>query len=348
MRITRTFMCGLLSVACVLTLAACGGGGGGGGGNTGTATATIGFTGNSGVADAAPSSGFASRDDVPTDDVESLVLTITKIVLHRSNGGSDDDDSEEEGEEEPETVVAREEGDDDIPDADTNGNRVIVFDDPVGIDVDVKQLDQVSEILSTAIIPAGKYTKIVIYYENPRLYLAADPETEITDIQVTANGRMFISQNFTIEEGEATLIILDFGGIQLTYNPGADRYVLTPQLRVVISLEPAEVEFEGVITTITPETMMIAVDNGQSVRDVVVTEETSITRELPETSIVLNAADGGVTASLSAGVNAARSATEAITFDDLMVGDVVEVEGEAQVDGTIIADEIEVQHEDEV
>jgi hypothetical protein len=78
--------------------------------------------------------------------------------------------------------------------------------------------------------------------------LVGDEENELDNIRVTANGRLFVSQNFTLAEGGATLILIDFGGVHLSYQPGPDRYTLTPQLRVVIELGSAEVEIDGIIT----------------------------------------------------------------------------------------------------
>jgi hypothetical protein len=331
---SRTFLSMMLLFGCSAVLVACSGGGGGGGGDGATTRATIGITGTNGAPDVARS-GFITRaagdNTVDGDDVDSLTLTITKIVLHHSGG----DDDEEPVEETDATRDLDPEDPDDAEEEDDagNSNRVVVFDDVVGIDVDIKHLDDISQIITTQNIPSGKYTKIVIYYTNPRLTLVADPETEIDDIHITANGRMFISQNFVLETDEPTLILLDFGGVHLTQNPSTMRYTLTPQLRVVISLEPAAIEFEGTITSIDDETMMLEVDNGVASRDIFANEETVIVRELPED---VEPPDAGRTV---------EDDEELITFEDLNVGDPVEVDGLAQVDGSIIADKIAVEDE---
>ena len=310
----------------VMGLSGCGGGGGGGGGTT-RATVTITSTSPGGAGVIASDTGFVSRgseNPVDPDDIESLTITITKIVLHRSAG---DDDGDGEGEPEQlqktRTHIDEEEGED-------PGNRVTVFEGSE--DVDLKNLEFFSEILTTANLPSGKYTKIVIHYENPRLVLVADPDTTIEDIHITANGRLFISQNFTLPPG-AHLIVIDFGGLHLV-ETGDGTYVLTPQLRVDIDIENAEVEFDGIITVITPESSMIEVDDGENLRDVFVNDDTLYLRELPEAPPVVR----GVV----------ENNVEEIDFEDLMVDDLVEVEGVLQLDGSVVAHVIEVKLEEEV
>ena len=100
--------------------------------------------------------------------------------------------------------------------------------------------------ISCVDVPAGLYTKIRLSVENPRLVLSADPQTVITDIHLTANGRLFVSEEFELPDGEAYLLILHFESIHLV-EEGNGGYVLTPQLRAEIQIEPTEARVCGTI-----------------------------------------------------------------------------------------------------
>ena len=117
-------------------------------------------------------------------------------------------------------------------------------------DADLIDLSGISTMLSSANIAAGTYNRIELTIANPRLVLKATPDTVLTNIQLTADSRMFVSGSFVVPEDGNTVIRLDFGGIHLV--PAADKYVLTPQLRadVVTAAAPAPVKNEGEITAI--------------------------------------------------------------------------------------------------
>lgn len=123
---------GVVVATISLILPACGGGGGGGGGAAGDTTrTTIGISGSLGVADVANDSGFTTRfvagDSVDPESIHALVITITKIRMHHAGDGDDD------GEEPPEESGTEEDGD--------GGSWIVVYDDPAGMDIDLKALD---------------------------------------------------------------------------------------------------------------------------------------------------------------------------------------------------------------
>lgn len=299
----------MVSITCSLVLVACGSGGGGG--TAADNRATIGISGSLGTPDTASDSGFSSRvtgrDVVEPGTINTLTLNVTKIEMHHAG-----DDAEV-----PPAADHIDEGEG----TDEEGGQgwIVVYEDVDGMDIELVALDGITAVVDTVDLPAGRYTKIRIYYENPRLTLVGEEGTELTDIHITANGRMFISQTFTLEQGGATLIFIDFGGVHLTFNPVTGRYVLTPQLRVVLNLESAEVVIEGIITNKSDEaTMMIQLDNS---RDVFGTESTLYWKEIVEEPGTM-ALEGG--------------------FVGLMLEDLVEVAGIAQQDGSVTADVIEV------
>jgi hypothetical protein len=227
---------------------------------------------------------------VAVDDIYSLTVTIDEISL----------DQEDEGEEEGEEDKA-------------NKAKVVVFTGP--IDVNLLDLTAVSEALSTAEVPAGTYTKIRLAISNPRLVLNSDPNTEITDIKLTANGQLFIDQTFTLEDGEQTLLLLDFGGIHLVLN-GNGRYVLTPQLQAELTLTSAEAMASGEIADL----------------------------DMDADTFTLLLMDGDLEVDYSAALIFLETDTDTATGTeaDLADGLMVEVTGLLQVDGSVVADSVRI------
>ncbi len=210
---------------------------------------------------------------------------------------------------------------------DGDGGHETVF--AGAVDVEILDLTQLSEVLSSAIVPAGDYCRIIIRIANPRLVLVSDPNTVLTNVHLTANGRLFIQDHFELEDGEEVLILVNFGSIHLVEAGNSGRFVLTPQLRAEVDVLEAAVAIFGTIESIAEEPMIINVrtETDESF-EVFVDPDTSITTdddsddietrgEVPPTVMVL-------------------------TFSDLAVGQEVEVEGLLTVGGQIDADAVEV------
>lgn len=249
----------------------------------------------------------AAKAEVPIEDIESLTVTITKIVLDRAGVAEDDEeDAEENGEENG------------GKNGDEAPSKVVVFSGE--LEVNLLDLVGVSEVLSTAEVPAGKYTKIRLEISNPRLVLASDPETEITDIQLTANGRLFVSQQFEIPAGESVLLLLDFGGIHLV-PLGNGGYVLTPQLQVTIEITSADVTATGVIS---------ALD----------TDNDTLTLELEDGSIEVDYSGAEIFLPPDTDTPTGQES-------DLAVGLTVQVQGTATVNGPVSASSIHILAEED-
>jgi hypothetical protein len=176
-----------------------------------------------------------SRGDVAISDIDSLILKVTEISLDYE-GHNDEDDSE---------------GD----------SKVVAYEGEM--DVDILDLTDVSRVLSCAPLPAGVYHKIRLSIADPRLTLAADRDTEITDVHLTANGRLFVSETFELPAGESYLLILHFDDIHLVPR-GNGGYVLTPQLRAEIDVTPADAVVSGMIISIDrdADTFVMALSDG--------------------------------------------------------------------------------------
>lgn len=179
-----------------------------------------------------PAYDSGAKAGVPLADIASLKVTVTEVVLDGRNNA---------GEGEGEFIVR--DGDDVV---DPEVSKVVVFSGEKQIDL--RDLSGVSEILSEASIEPGTYTKIRLSIKDPILTQTSDPETEITDIQLTANGRLFISETFEVGEG-GSLILLDFQGLHLVQT-GNGKLVWTPQLRADISVESAGVSTTGTVESV--------------------------------------------------------------------------------------------------
>jgi hypothetical protein len=233
----------------------------------------------------------STKDVVVVDDIFSLTVTIDEISLDLVGAI---------GEEEPEEEKA-------------NKAKVVVFTGP--LDVNLLDLSGVSEVLSAAEVPAGTYTKIRLAISNPRLVLNSDPNTEITNVQLTANGHLFIGGTFTLQDGEQSLLLLDFGGIHLVQT-GHGGYVLTPQLQADLTLTSAEVMTSGEIANL----------------------------DIDANTFTLLLADGELSVDYSTALIFLETDTDTATGTeaDLADGQLVEVTGLLQVDGSVVADSVRI------
>lgn len=261
-------------------------------------TVTSGFSGSLGAG-----SDFDGSRDTIGDTFE--VVFLSEGVFPYFSNTMDDIEAGMAG------VIIVEDGTVEAVDDDDNTSKIEVFSGSQ--DIDLVNLDSVSEILSSVQIPAGTYTKIRLSIENPRLVLAANPGVEITNVQLTANGRVFVSQTFDIPANTNNLILLDFMGIHLV-ETGSGKYVLTPQLRTELTITSAEASVEG-------EVLMVDETEGEIE---LLLDSSTITILVTEATVIVDADD------------------LPITLADITPGDLLEVDGILNVDGTITALTIQV------
>ena len=147
---------------------------------------------------------------VDPDSIESFLITIDRIILNPSA----EDDS-----------LA----------------GVVVFDateqPAVDNEIDLKDLSELSEIVSGADVPAGDYKQVRMEISDPRLRLVGDPAEQYrTNIKRTANGRLFAGVDLTILPDEVLELELILNSLHLVEQGNGD-FVLTPQLRVEVVVE---------------------------------------------------------------------------------------------------------------
>jgi hypothetical protein len=225
------------------------------------------------------SSAKQGNSDVPMSDIESFIVTVTEIEMVSV------------------ASVASEESE-------------VLFTGEV--DVDLRDLTDLAAVVSNEEIPAGDYTQTRISIENPRLVLVDEPDVVRTDIQLTANGRLFVTERVTIPEGN-NLIVLDFADLKLVQQ-GNGSFTLTPQLDVDVSVTSADVVVSGTIAS-------VDLDN----------ESLVLTLPSGEVDVALGEADIfiGLEAELPEGL-----------LTDLAVGLEVEIHGVLFLDGSIAADAV--------
>ena len=231
---------------------------------------------------------------VPIEDIVSLFVTITQIVLVPTSelGGKGDKQ--------------------DVP-----ASHVLVFEGV--LDVNLNELIGVSEVLSSAEIPADTYGEIRLSISYPRLVLTSEPEMEFTNIQLTANGRLFVQETFEILEGQDTLLLIDFGGVNVVVTGGAftgeTDFVLKEFLDVSLDVVDASVMALGTITGLD-------------------TAGDSFVLDIADSDSELTVNYGGAEILLPGGSTGSE--------EDLDVGTLVDVGGTISVNGTLGADTVQI------
>jgi hypothetical protein len=101
-------------------------------------------------------------------------------------------------------------------------------------EIDLVDLTELSEIVSSAEVPPGEYAQIRMEISDPRLRLVGDAAGEYrTNVKLTANGRLFAQVQLVLPEGETVDVHLLLDRIHLVKRGDGD-FVLTPQLRVAL------------------------------------------------------------------------------------------------------------------
>jgi len=215
-----------------------------------------------------------AKTQLDIESVASLTVTVTEITLDycpAAEGEGEGEGEGEVGEGEGEGEVAEGEGEgegelqakdgegegecEECEECCDNPERIVVFTGEK--EVDLRDLSGISEVISTAELPAGSYCKIRLSIENPRLALADDPDTILENVQLTANGHLFVSGGFELPEGESSLVLLDFESFHLVQAGNSGKYVLTPQLRATIQVQATAAQATGAIVAVGSDTLTL-------------------------------------------------------------------------------------------
>jgi hypothetical protein len=150
--------------------------------------------------------------DSPFSDARSLLVTFSEVTAHRSGEGG---------------FTA-------IPFAGAATSRTC----------DLKKLTDAQDVLGTASLAPGHYTQMrlvvssaALYFDNPSEGPAcaptiAAPAGRSEQIEIPS-GEVRLNREFTVAEGGASTILLDFDGDRSVRETGNGRYMMNPVITVL-------------------------------------------------------------------------------------------------------------------
>lgn len=219
--------------------------------------------------------------DAPADELDALTVTIESATLIGSEGHVD------------------------VPLPDGNP-----------ITLNVLDLDGINQILATASVPTGQYSKLRLEIRNASVTW---PDGTVEPVTIVANGKVDLNFQGTVEvaDGGSVTIQMDFSAedsLKLS-ETGNDRLILRPQIFVSAGMgvddpdNPPIEDLRGIVASVDAEARTFELRTLAGSRVVVVITE--------DTVIVSHEADA--------------------TFDDIQAGLSVHVEGSLQADGRLVA-----------
>ncbi len=150
--------------------------------------------------------------DPPPADVESAVVWLTNIEVHRVSGNSSDSDNA--------------------------SGWIMVLESPSSFDL-MEVLDGVEVILGSANLSAGRYTQIRMDVTEVTGN-TTDGEPYSAEIP---GGQLRIVRTFTIGDGVTTVLTLDFDGEKSLIRTGNDRFIFKPVVK--LSIDKPEKDDDG-------------------------------------------------------------------------------------------------------
>jgi hypothetical protein len=152
--------------------------------------------------------------DSPFSDAKAVLVTFSEVTAHRSGEG--------EG------------GWSTLPFADTATSRTC----------DLKKLESAEDVLGIGALPAGHYTQLRLVVSSAAIYFdnasagsacaASIPEPAGAKAALTIpSGEVKLNREFTVPEGGATTILVDFDGDRSIQQTGNGAYRMTPVIGIV-------------------------------------------------------------------------------------------------------------------
>jgi hypothetical protein len=152
--------------------------------------------------------------DSPFSDAKAVLVTFSEVTAHRSD--------QTDGGWSP------------LPFAETATSRTC----------DLKKLEAAEDILGVGALPAAHYTQLrlvvssaALYFDNPSTgpaCAASIPEPAGAKAALTIpSGEVKLNREFTVAEGGATTILVDFDGDKSIHETGNGIYRMTPVIGVV-------------------------------------------------------------------------------------------------------------------
>lgn len=227
--------------------------------------------------------------DPPPPEVDSVLVEVGDIEIHRAAG--------------PES------------------GWLTIFEEPVTFDL--LKIAEVQKFLGSQKVPEGTYTQLRFIITKATV-MVGDEEHDV----FVPSGKLRLVRPFQVEEGEITLVLLDFDGAGSLHVTGGGKFMLKPKVKLLVpptikgAEEEEEDEEEGEI--------------GEEIKETKVEIEGTIV-SFSETELVLVVGEQEVVITLGA---------SAKVKGDLEEGSWVEVEAVVE-DGLFLATEIKVEEAEE-
>ncbi len=108
---------------------------------------------------------------------------------------------------------------------------------------DLKELEDVEEVLGSDNMTPGRYTQISMDIEWVEVTYLTDNETEITDNATLPSGKLKFVRPFEVVEGETTVLLLDFDAEKSVIFTGSGKIIVRPVVKLMVSqgTEPLEI-----------------------------------------------------------------------------------------------------------
>jgi hypothetical protein len=182
----------------------------------GTAVCLVSACGDSGTGPSGPSGTLNVRiTDAPFDEASAVLVTFSDVSAHKA--------------EEPDEGWAK------LPFADGGATRTC----------DLKKLQAANEdVLGVGTVAAGHYTQIRLVVSSAKLYFDAPssgpacapsippPGGASADVAISS-GEVRLNRQFTVPEGGATTMLLDFDGGGSIHETGNGGFRMTPVIGIV-------------------------------------------------------------------------------------------------------------------
>jgi len=197
-----------------------------------------------------------------------------------------------------------------------DGRASIPLPDGEPVTLNILDLDGINQILATASVPVGRYSKLRLEIRDASVTW---PDETVEPVSIVANGKVDLNFQGDVEviDGGSLTIQLDFSvenSLKLT-ETGNGRLILRPQIFVKTGLNPGDTDnpplddLRGVVAAVDADAQTFDLRTGAgSLVVVVVTDDTAIVSPQGEA-----------------------------TFADLQPGLLVHVEGSLQADGRLVA-----------
>jgi len=159
-------------------------------------------------------------DKPVSEEITSVLVTITKIEVHKAGHDSNDE---------------------------SGASWITVMEDEKTYDL--IEIKDVEEFLASEELDIGKYTQIRLYISNANITV----DDEVKDLDISSNSLKLVNE-FDIEEGRITELLLDFDVNKSVIQTGSRRYKLKPVIEVVEkTISTTTTSVPPPTTTISPE-----------------------------------------------------------------------------------------------